>query len=44
MGCILSLFETYLTHAEIVYIPGVDLYIENADDEPEINELFFLYD
>jgi len=51
MGCILSLFETDLnhdetdlTHDEIVYIPGVDFYIEPADDEPEINKLYFLYD
>jgi hypothetical protein len=44
MGCIFSLFETDVIRDEIVYIPGVDFYIEPADDEHEINELFFLYD
>jgi hypothetical protein len=44
MGCLFSLPETDLIPDEIVYIPGVDFYIEEISDENEMNTLFFLCD
>jgi hypothetical protein len=44
MGCLFSFPETNQILDEIVYTYGVDFYIEDSDDEHEVNSLFFLYD
>ena len=44
MGCLFSLPETNLIQDEILYTHGVDFYIEQFNDESEMNVLFFLYD
>lgn len=44
MGCLFSLPETNNASDEIVYTYGVDFYIEQINDEREMNALFFLCD
>lgn len=44
MGCLFSLPETNHVSDEIVYTYGVDFYIDQINDENEMNTLFFLCD
>ena len=44
MGCLFSLPETNQNLDEIVYIYGVDFYIEQFNDHNEADVMFFLCD